>query len=262
MLVFVKLGGSLITDKQVEASFKEDVVARLAREIKAALTVDSSLQLLVGHGSGSFGHFTAKRYRTIEGVRTIEEWGGFAEVAVVAAKLNHLVAETFQAAGLRVWRIQPSASARSRQGVLVDMALAPIHHALEHQLIPLIYGDVALDEVLGGTILSTETLFFYLAQKLPVNQILLLGEVDGVYDMEGHVFPKITSSNLKLVEPFLGGSAGVDVTGGMKAKVHDMLSLVSAIPSLGIRIMKGTQEGLLQAVLLGEEQPGTLITAR
>ena len=56
MLVFLKLGGSLITDKRVENSFRESVAARVAAEVNSALQQDETLQLLIGHGSGSFGH--------------------------------------------------------------------------------------------------------------------------------------------------------------------------------------------------------------
>ncbi len=151
------------------------------------------MQLLIGHGSGSFGHVVAKRYQTMQGVHTPEEWRGFAQVATVAAELNYLMARTLQAAGVPVWRFQPSASALSRDGVLDrDMAHAPIRQALSHGLVPLVYGDVSLDEMRGGTIVSTETVFFYLARQLPVNQIFLLGEVDGVYDESGTVIPRIT----------------------------------------------------------------------
>src|SRR5690606_22583244 len=153
MLTFVKLGGSLITDKRVESSFRAPVVERIAAELKAALDQRSDLQLVVGHGSGSFGHFAAARYKTIDGVRSPEEWRAFAHVATVAAELNHLVAKTFDAAGIPVWRMQPSASASSHDGILTDMALSPIQQALAHQLVPLVYGDVALDTVRGGTII-------------------------------------------------------------------------------------------------------------
>jgi isopentenyl phosphate kinase len=261
MLIFIKLGGSLITDKKVESSYREGVMQRLAHEIGAALRQNPDLRLLLGHGSGSFGHFAAKRYRTIEGVRTAEEWRGFAEVATVAGELSNLVAKTLNSAGVPVWRLQPSASALSHNGKIINMAVSPIHTALAHGLLPLVYGDVGLDESLGGTILSTEKIFFYLAHHLPVQQILLLGEVEGVYDQNGQVIPKITPSNLPEVEKALGGSAGTDVTGGMETKVQDMLTLTDEIPGLAIRIMNGTQPDLLRQTLLGEAQPGTLITA-
>lgn len=260
MLTFVKLGGSLITDKRVEASFREAAAAQIASEIAAALHESRDLQLLIGHGSGSFGHFTAKRYRTIEGVHTPEEWRGFAQVATVAAELNYLVAKSLQAAGVPVWRIQPSASAISRDGDIVSMALEPIQTALTHGLVPLVYGDVALDTMRGGTIISTETIFFYLARHLPVRQILLLGEVDGVYNSDGQVIPAITPANFDAVERALGGSAGTDVTGGMETKVRDMLALGEQISSLEIRIMNGRRPGLLRDTLLGRAEPGTRIS--
>ena len=260
MLTLVKLGGSAITDKRVEATYREEVARQLARDIRRAMSADASLKLIVGHGSGSFGHFAARRYRTIDGVHTGEEWWGFAEVAVVASELNYLVAKTFFTAGIPVFRVQPSASAISVDSDIGEMSLEPIIRALQNGLVPLVYGDVAFDNVLGGTILSTETIFFYLAQHLPVGRILLLGDVEGVLDTDGGIIPEITAASFSKIEPALGGSAGVDVTGGMAAKVRDMLALVKAVPALTIRIFDGLQPGLLEAVLLGNAQPGTLIS--
>ena len=43
--------------------------------------------------------------------------------------------------------ISSKISALAESGVLVTMALEPIRSALEHGLVPLVYGDVALDSV-------------------------------------------------------------------------------------------------------------------
>lgn len=260
-LTFVKLGGSLITDKRVENSFRAEAAQQVAGEIARALTTDEGLRLLIGHGSGSFGHVAAKQYGTMQGVQTPEQWRGFAHVATVAAELNHLMAKTLDEAGVPVWRMQPSASALAEEGVLVSLALEPIQAALKQGLVPLLYGDVALDRVRGGTIVSTETVFFYLARHLPVKRILLLGEVDGVYNGAGQVIPEITPETLSDVESALGGSAGTDVTGGMETKVRDMVALVEAVPNLTIRIMNGAKPGLLEATLLETAAAGTMIRA-
>jgi isopentenyl phosphate kinase len=259
VLVFIKLGGSLITDKRVENSFQEAVVVRLAQEIRAALGVKPQLKILVGHGSGSFGHFAASRYKTVDGVHSQEEWRAFAHVATVAADLNARVARVFDEAGLAVWRIQPSASVLSRDGEILQLSTLPIQAALEKNLIPLVYGDVALDEIRGGTIISTEKIFFYLAHHLPVDRILLLGEVEGVYDADGKTVSEITPANYSQVQSALGGSAGTDVTGGMETKVSEMLKLVQSKPDLSIRILDGTKNDLLKQTLLNESSPGTLI---
>jgi isopentenyl phosphate kinase len=259
-LIFVKLGGSLITDKQRANSYHAEAVTHVGAILNAARTARPDLRLLIGHGSGSFGHVAAQRYGTINGVHTPEDWIGFAHVASAAAELNHHVTETLRAAGLPVWRLQPSASAISRDGELLSMAIDPVRAAIDHGLIPLVYGDVSLDELRGGTIISTETVFFYLALHLPVTQILLLGDVEGVWDQQRQIIPLITPARLSEVLPALGGSAGTDVTGGMADKVQKMLRLVEARPGLSIRIMSGNPDQI-RAVLLDDAQAGTLIRA-
>ena len=203
----------------------------------------------------------AQTYGTAQGVWTAEDWRGFAKVANTAAELNTLVTRTLERAGLPVWRIQPSASAMSSSGTILRMALDPIHQALLHNLIPLVYGDVSLDDSLGGTIISTETIFFHLAERLEVDEILLAGDVDGVYDVEGRVVPAITPSQFERVQSAIGGSAGTDVTGGMFSKVRDMLRLVQKHPTMSIRIFGGSREGEVEAALLGKSESGTLLKA-
>ena len=58
-----------------------------------------------------------------------------------------------------------------------------------------------------------------------------------------------------------GASHGVDVTGGMRAKVELMWRLVSATPGLTVQLI-GPAPGLLERALLGEaDGEGTLIAA-
>jgi isopentenyl phosphate kinase len=259
MLTLIKLGGSLITNKEVEYSFRADVAERIAQEIAAVLEIDNNLPLVIGHGSGSFGHVAAKQYGTIDGVRSREQWWGFAEVATVAAELNGHVTTTLRTAGVPIWRVQPSASAMSRDGVLTHLDLNPIHRAVENGVVPLLYGDVSLDEVRGGTIISTETIFTYLVQNLPVKRVFLMGEVAGVYDADKNIIPEITPVSYKTIKDYLGGSHGTDVTGGMLTKVGDMVALVEQFPDLKVYIIDGTQPDILHQCLLNEGRVGTLI---
>ncbi|MDZ4769105.1 MAG: isopentenyl phosphate kinase [Chloroflexota bacterium] len=259
-LTFVKLGGSLITDKRRAGSYHADAVRAVGMALHDVLRRDPDHRILIGHGSGSFGHVVAARHGTIDGVRTPDEWRGFAEVASAAADLNGLVTTTLREVGLPVWRLQPSASALASDGELTTMAIDPIRAALDHALVPLVYGDVALDTVRGGTIISTETVFFYLAAHLPVTEILLLGDVDGVWDEQRQIIPLITPSRFASIQHALGGSAGTDVTGGMLGKVTHMLRLVTAQPGLSIRIMGG-EPTQIASVLDGSADYGTLIRA-
>ncbi len=261
MRVFIKLGGSFITDKQQEGVFRPALVQQFADDLNSALSENPNLEVLIGHGSGSFGHVAAKRYGTITGVHSREEWLGFARVAHVAADLNHLVVKILEDAGLPVLRVQPSASLVAVDGVVKSMAVNSIERALASALIPVVYGDVAFDDVRGGTIISTEALFFYLAERLGVDQILLLGEVEGVYDALGAVIPSITPATFSSVQGLLSGSHGTDVTGGMSSKVRDMVALVERLPRVSIRILSGLHAGAVQEVLSSRSFVGTSIVS-
>lgn len=269
-LLFLKLGGSLITDKTRAQALRVDVLARLAGEIAEARESNPRLRLLLGHGSGSFGHVTAKQHGTRAGVRTAEQWRGFAETAKVAAELNRLVVEALWKAGVPALRLQPSASARCRDGELLSLADRPICEAIEHGLLPVVHGDVAFDEVRGGTIISTEEIFAHLAPRLRPARIILAGEVEGVLTADpasgvaGDVIPLITRANLADVEAALGGSRGVDVTGGMATKVREMVALAERVEGLReIHILSGLQPGLVRDALLREDvAEGTRIRAR
>lgn len=262
-LIFIKLGGSLITNKQRRATARCAVIRRLAREIKQGTEHNRHLRILLGHGSGSFGHWEAKRYGTRDGVTTDEEWQGFSRVSVAALRLNRLVTEIFAEEGVPILSLQPSASALAHQGSIQHYETEPIRLALEHELIPVIFGDVAFDTAWGGTILSTEDIFVYLAQMLNPSWIILLGNTPGVLGHGGAVIPIITPELHAQVQTHLRGSAYTDVTGGMADKVEQMLALTQRQPHVRVRIMSGHKAGLLLNTLRAPNQTteGTLITA-
>lgn len=253
-LIFIKLGGSLITEKTAASTPRLEVIARLAGEIASALAQKPSLRLVLGNGAGSFGHVPAKKYGTRQGVRTPEQWRGFSEVWREAATLNRLVTDALHAAGLPAIALHPSAAVNARDGQVAAWDLAPMRAALQAGLLPVIHGDVIFDTVRGGTILSTEDLFEHLARQVRPQRILLAGLEDGVwadYPANTRLAPVITPQNLAEILPSLGGSHGADVTGGMASKVQQSLSLVQEIPGLEVWIFSGEKPDLVRQALLG-----------
>ncbi|MCS7087455.1 MAG: isopentenyl phosphate kinase [Thermoflexales bacterium] len=261
VITLLKLGGSLITEKTQASTPRLGLLRELAEAIAQAWR-EAPLPLVIGHGSGSFGHATAQRYGTRAGVHTPEQWRGFAEVSVVAARLNRLVVDALHDAGLPVVAFPPSASARCHDGRLVALATEPIREALLRGLVPVVMGDVAFDVVRGGTIVSTEEVFAYLAAHLPVARVLLAGETEGVYRAPDRpeVLPVITPADWSTIQHGVGEARGADVTGGMAAKVRAMLDLVQAHPTLIVRIFGGLKATQVAAALRGEPV-GTLIAA-
>jgi isopentenyl phosphate kinase len=256
-LVFLKLGGSLITDKRQPETPRLDVIRQVAATIASALHRDPNLRLLIGHGSGSFGHFFGRRYGTRDGVHTPEQWYGFAATADAAARLNRIVIGALLEAQVAAWSIQPGVALRCADGRVELGPEDTVRLALARGLTPVVFGDVALDRVRGGTIASTEEIFAALVAHLHPLRLILAGEVDGIFtadpllDPKAQRIPTITPALLAEIAASLGGSHGVDVTGGMRAKVEESLSMVRTNPGLEIVICSGLQPGSLGAALAG-----------
>lgn len=259
MLAFLKLGGSLITDKTRPYTPRPERLADLAAQIAAALQENPDLHLVLGHGSGSFGHQAASQFGTRRGVSGPDAWRGFAEVWYQASALNRLVIESLRRAELPAVTISPLSSITAHNGKVFIWDIYPIQTALVRGLLPVVHGDVVFDEARGGTILSTEDLFEHLARQLRPNRILLAGLEQGVWEdfpARTRLVPEITPGEAARQAPGLGGAEGLDVTGGMRAKVTQMLALVEEVRGLEVLIFSGQEPGNIRRALAGEN-PGT-----
>jgi len=270
--IFLKLGGSLITDKDTPYAPRLDKLKDLALEIKTVLDSNPELILILGHGSGSFGHTAAKKYGTREGftdpkglkrpLGSVEDyWKGFAEVRFQAAELTRYVMQTLLEAGVPAIPFSPSASMVSSNRKVTSHNILAMRKSLEAHLLPVVHGDVAFDEALGGTILSTEDVFAFLAEHLPPTRILLAGIEAGVWEdfpARTRLVKQIQLSDYEKMRADIGGSASTDVTGGMKAKVEEMFGLIQKNKGLTVQIFSAEEGGLLTRALRGENV-GTLL---
>jgi len=254
-LQFLKLGGSLITEKSRPHTPRLEVLQRLATEIAQAVRQNPQIALVLGHGSGSFGHVPARKYETRSGVHTPEEWQGFVEVWRDAQALDRLVVDALAAAGLHELAFSPLASILAEEGRILHWDTTPLRSALNAGLLPVVYGDVIFDTVRGGTILSTEDLFSFLNKELQPQRILLAGIEVGVwsdYPACTQLIEEITPENYEVIATTLSGSAAVDVTGGMASKVALSLEWIQVNPKLEVQIFSGEKPGSLGQALIGE----------
>ena len=260
-LVFLKLGGSLITDKRRPLTPRSGEIARITAEIVETLEENPDIQLLLGHGSGSFGHAIASQYNTQAGGSSRDYWRGFVEVWKAARELNQIMIHHLTAAGLPVLAFPPSAGVTARDATFLRWDIQPVKMALFHNLIPVVQGDVVFDETHGGSIFSTEQIFSYLSRALNPRRILLAGLDAGVYrdlSKKDEVIPCITPGNIDKILSSLSGSEAADVTGGMAGKIRWMLSLVESQPDLQVQVFSGVVSGHIKKALRGENLGTTI----
>lgn len=257
-MIFLKLGGSLITDKERPETAQIEIISNCAEEIAEVWNSDQRMSLVLGHGSGSFGHHHARRFMTHEGAKTFEEWRGFSVVWASANRLNRVVIDALRAVKLPVISFPPSSYMVCEQGHIIQSFIEPIQRALSAGLIPVVQGDVAFDRSQGSCILSTELVLESLAESLKFNRILLAGKEPGVLSTypEGNLLQVINQTQIPEIE--VKGSSAQDVTGGMAGKIKHALALSRLMPEAEVRIFSGEQRGAIKEALQGSPT-GTLV---
>ncbi|MGC8817162.1 MAG: isopentenyl phosphate kinase [Candidatus Hadarchaeum sp.] len=256
--VIVKLGGSVITDKRKPFTVKRAVIRRLARELKEVWE-----PLVIVHGGGSFGHPLALKYRIAEGYRHRKQLIGISHTHLAMERLNRHLIEALQSEGIPAMACQPSACTLTANGRIESMDLRPLRKMLALGLVPVLYGDVVLDAAQGVSILSGDQMVSYLARKLGASRVVLGVDVDGVFtscpkkDSRARLLRVITPEDVELVQSMEKEARG-DVTGGMRAKVQELLELAR----LGIEaeIVNAARPNVLREALKGKRGLGTMIT--
>jgi isopentenyl phosphate kinase len=261
-LVFIKLGGSLLTEKTVPFTLKFSEIVRIIKELKIALDTTTNLKLLVAHGGGSFPHPIAEKFKTDAGFIQANSRRGFGLCQNSASWLNRIIVDTMTKFAIDAISIPPSACCIADNGAISQFFLYPIEHALQHRIVPVPFGDCVFDISKGCTIISTEQLLTHIAKSLRPSRVLVFTLVGGVYTgdplrcKDAKLIPTIDIKNFKAIEDKLEGSYAPDVTGGMLAKVNSLLTLAKI--GIECEILSGKPEYIRRA-LTGERGLGTII---
>ena len=263
-MIILKIGGSILTNKDSKESEVDSLsLERIASEIKASMD-ESQKRLVIVHGAGSFGHTTAKKYKIGEEFDMSaypQKRLGFCEIQNEVKKLNMFICESFIKKGLPVIAVPASSFITATDKRIADGNLDLFKRYLEKGFIPVIYGDVVLDDKLEFCVISGDQLIQYLAQNLNPRQVILGTDVDGVYNKnpkthdDAVFFDKFTS--LKDLDT-LEGTTNVDVTGGMVGKIKELLYLAD----LGIesKIINAEVEDNIFKALQNRPVKGTIIS--
>ncbi len=261
-LVVVKLGGSLITHKRRPRTVRRADLSRLADEI-AALTRRSRRPLLLGHGSGSFGHVAAAVSGVHAGMVGTGARLGVSRTQAAASELHAIVMNALRAAGVAAYSVAPSSAIIGRGvGQRPRVHIEPIMRALDNGLLPVTYGDIVMDRTCGCSICSTETALLEFVRALrsagrSCSTAMWLGDTDGILDSAGASLALVRSGDAAAARRLVGGAAATDVTGGMRHRLETALTLAR----IGVRshLLDGRRPGILRRALRGASVPGTIV---
>lgn len=219
-MIVCKLGGSVITEKDRRETLDTDSLAVVTDAIGRYVET-GGMDLVLVHGAGSFGHYHAAAH----GVDTTE--GTHSAVAVndihgSMKALNVAILDRLLDRGVPAVPVHPLSMASRDAAGSLSFPTAVVSGLLEEGFVPVVHGDVVVQDGVGTTIVSGDEIVARIAASENADRIGLCSSVDGVLD-DGDVVPSITSYDA--VESILGGSDATDVTGGMAAKVAALLDL-------------------------------------
>ena len=261
--IMIKLGGSVITDINKEGVAKENEIERIFNEIKPLL---KTKKIIIGHGSGSFAHVPAHKYKVNQGIINDESVFGACVTQNAAAKLNRIVVECALKTHLNPFSFAPSTAALSKDGGIERWDIAPMIKALELGFLPITYGDVIIDSSKGVCIGSTEEVFRYLAKSTKPKKIIIGTDVDGIFDSDPKInhnaklIKEVNKKNIDEIIGYAGGSTKVDVTGGMKTKIQYLYNISKETRAI-CQIINLSSNNRLKSVINNEKVIGTTIDA-
>ena len=221
-LLVVKLGGSVITEKDRAETLDGPALSAAADAIAAAREDGDVGRLAIVHGGGSFGHHHASRHG-VTTERGTHDAAAALSIHGAMTTLNRFVLSRLHDRDVPALPVHPlSVAARESDGTL-SCPLEQVDAMLAEGFVPVLHGDGVVHRGEGITVLSGDELVCRLAEELDADRVGVCSTVPGVLDGDGEVIREITA--FEEVADALGASESTDVSGGMAGKVRELLAL-------------------------------------
>lgn len=260
MLIILKLGGSVLTDKNKYMTADRASITHLAKVI--AQVRKKKIGLIIVHGAGSFGHMPVKKYGIKDGIFTEQHKFGFADTANACSLLSQEIVGALLKEGVPAVSIPTVVLIKHTNKKIKRFDVGIVKDFLRAGYVPVMRGDMVLDDKIGGSISSGDEQVPYLARALKANRMVFGTDVDGIFTADpktnknAKLILTITRKNIKEVVSALEEAKTHDVTGGMKGKILEIISQARITPILIVNAKKPER---LRNALTGKKVEGTLI---
>lgn len=248
-IFLLKLGGSLLTDKNNPLSLREDVIKNVIQQIIAA-----NKKLILIHGGGSFGHPLAKKYKISKGLNESipDQVFGLTETHQAMNRLNSYLINLFLEMKYPALSIQPSSIFIQDFENISTHSIDIIETALDLNVLPILYGDIILDKRGSFSIISGDQIIFKLCENLKkynISKVIFALEIDGIFikDKEHdkdniQLATEINANQLNNLDLADLGEK-IDVTGGIRGKINSIKKISEY--NIPVQLLNGLKEGYI-----------------
>ena len=219
-MILIKLGGSIITNKEKPLSARRKTIDSLSKSLKKIKE-----PIIIVHGGGSYGHYWSVKYD----MHTKEKKYEIRGVAIVKnsmIELNKLVLDSLLKNRLNPYCLPPTDFMSGNKPI--PKKIKEIEKIAKSGLIPVTYGDALWYGQKKTYILSGDKIMSHLAKILKPRLCIFALNEDGLYsDLKSKkIIYELKDENPSIAENKM------DVTGGMIRKVEE----TSKISKMGINV--------------------------
>lgn len=247
-MILIKLGGSIITNKDRPLSPRTTTVQKIAQHLKKIKE-----PIVIVHGGGSFGHYWSVKY-DMHTKPAKYDLHGVSIVKNSMVELNKIILDCLAKARLNPYCLPPTDFMFGNKPI--PTKIKEVKKIAESGLIPVTFGDALWYGNKKSYILSGDRIMSIFAKVLRPRLSVFVLNVDGLY------------SDLKtkdLIYEMKGNDVSIndipmDVTGGMKRKVQEA-TIISKM-KLNVFFVNGNRpERIVNAVQKAKFE-GTLFRGR
>ncbi len=247
-MILIKLGGSIITNKEKPLSPRRKTIDTLVKSLKKI-----SEPIIIVHGGGSYGHYWSVKYD----MHTKERKYDLRGVAIIKnsmIELNKIILDSLLKNKLSPYCLPPTDFMSGNKPI--SKKVKEIEKIAKSGMIPVTYGDALWYGQNKTFILSGDKIMTHLAKSLKPRLTIFALNEDGVYsDLKS----KKLIHELKGERPSISENK-MDVTGGMTRKIEE----ASKIAKMGMNVffVNGNKPERIVKAVKNNKFEGTLFRGK
>jgi isopentenyl phosphate kinase len=243
-MILIKLGGSIITNKQKPLSPRRKTIDKILKEIGKIKE-----PVIIVHGGGSYGHYWSVKYDMhTKPAKTSPK--GVAIVKNSMVELNKIILDSAVKNRINSYCLPPTDFMNGNKAI--KGKILTINDISKSGLTPITFGDALWFGQKKSYILSGDVIMTTIGKILKPRLSLFVLDVDGVYS---DLKTKELIHDFKKEKPEIKNNK-MDVTGGMTRKITEANNMAKA--GLKIFFVNGNKPKRITDAVSGKRFEGTL----
>ena len=243
-MILIKLGGSIITNKQKPLSPRIKTIDNILKEIGKIKE-----PIIIVHGGGSYGHYWSVKYDMhTKPAKTSPK--GVAIVKNSMVELNKIILDSAVKNRINSYCLPPTDFMNGNKAI--KSKILTINDISKSGLTPITFGDALWFGQKKSYILSGDVIMTTIGKILKPRLSLFVLDVDGVYS---DLKTKKLIHDFKKEKPEIKNNK-MDVTGGMTRKITEANNMAKA--GLKIFFVNGNKPKRITDAVSGKRFEGTL----